>query len=74
MTSKLYTIFFVKKKVAIEYYKVCYWVCPKALRVKLVFCLCYRPLNIVFKMYYPKPRNRYRVADHYKKSLKIPKG
>jgi hypothetical protein len=26
----------------------------------------YRPLNIVFKMYYPKPRNRYWVADHYK--------
>jgi len=25
-------------------------------------------------MYYPKPRNLYREADHYKKSLKIPKG
>ena len=30
-----------------------------------LFLFC-RPLNIVFKRHYPKPRNRYWVADHYK--------
>jgi hypothetical protein len=30
------------------------------------YFLFYRPSNFGFKMHYPKPRNQYWVADHYK--------
>jgi len=49
------------------------WACPKPQRVKLSFLFMLfniRPLNIVFKMYNSKPRNRYRVVDHYKNGHK----
>jgi hypothetical protein len=91
MTFKLYIIFFVKKMVPIQLYKVCWNKCSVARFTVYIFSVtlskdtCSNKLGLskspesslgIFYvidhytlyslLYYPKPRNQYWVADHYK--------